>query len=153
MVWVHGMNDWERRARRWPVLAWVRLRLPPSPPPVLLTPGAAPPPNPPLQSLTRTSVPTDPRKRVYGWLGPWKDGAIHLRWDADSPEFLEVELRAPRRRNPGPGEVEEFWDAVRPLLMEVGPLKVDGADPWPRVGRLGTEKGEAGTGGSPGAEP
>jgi len=116
----------------WPVVAWIRLRLPPRPPPVVLF-GTAPPPDPPLDILESNPVPTDPRKRVYAFEcdepGGW---VLRLVWDADDPEILEAEYRAPySTQRLHRSEVPRFWAAVKERTQPLGPLAVDGADPRP----------------------
>jgi hypothetical protein len=117
---------------RWPVVGWIRLKLPPRPPLVLLTPGVAPPPNPPLDILEPNPVTTDPRKRVYAYEEDHPDWVVRLVWDADDPEVLEAECRAPIYGGRLPQvEVPKFWAAVKRLVAPLGPLPVDGADPKP----------------------
>jgi hypothetical protein len=117
---------------RWPVAAWIRLRVPPPPAPMVLL-GPTPPPVPPLDLLEPNPVPTDPRRRIYSFEeerpGGW---VLRLVWDSDEPEFLEAEYRAPLygRRLPRP-EVPGFWAAVKEKTGGLGPLAVDGADPRP----------------------
>jgi hypothetical protein len=117
---------------RWPVVAWIRLRLPERPAPVSLMPGVAPPPDPPLDLLRPNPVATDPRKRVYAYEEEHDAWVVRLVWDADDPEMLEAECRAPiyGGRLPAP-EVPRFWAAVKALTAPLGPLPVDGADPKP----------------------
>jgi hypothetical protein len=116
----------------WPVVAWIRLKLPPRPPPLTLMPGIAPPVIPPLDLLEPNPITTDPRKRVFAFeadRGPW---VVRLVWDADDPELLEAECRAPLYGQRLPREeVGRFWAAVKELLAPLGPLAVDGADPRP----------------------
>jgi hypothetical protein len=116
----------------WPVVAWIRLKLPPAPPLVMLTPGVAPPPNPPLDLLVPNPVTTDPRKRVYAYEEERAEWVVRLVWDADDPEVLEAECRQPTydRRLP-PEQVAAFWAAVKQLVAPLGPLAVEGADPRP----------------------
>jgi len=117
---------------RWPVVAWIRLRLPARPAPRSLIPAVAPPPDPPLDLLEPNPVPTDPRKRVYAYeedRGAW---VLRLVWDADDPELLEAEYRAPIYGGRLPArEVPEFWASVKRLVAPIGPLPVDAADPRP----------------------
>ncbi len=116
----------------WPVVAWIRLRVPPPAAPVMLTGGPPPPPDPPLDTLSPNPVPTDPRRRIYASEEDVADGVLRLVWDSDDPEFLEAELRAPfyGGRLP-PDRVREFWREVKERTRPLGPLPVDGADPAP----------------------
>ncbi|MEM0129634.1 MAG: hypothetical protein QXG65_05695 [Thermoplasmata archaeon] len=126
---------------RWPVAAWIRLRLPPAPPPVALA-GLPPPPDPPLDLLERNPVPTDPRRRVWafeeerpGPEGPW---VLRLVWDEEDPGALEAELRSPVLGvRPAEPLLRAFWQAVRERTTPIGPLPIDGADPWPSSGGSG----------------
>ena len=104
---------------RWPVVAWIRLRVPP-------------PPTPPLEILAPNPVPTDPRKRVYSYEEDHGERVVRLVWDADDPELLEAECRAPYydRRLPA-SDVPKFWAAVKALIAPIGPLPVEAADPRP----------------------
>ena len=117
---------------RWPVVAWIRLRVPPRPTPVLLL-GGTPPVVPPLDALEPNPVSTDPRKRVYALEEPLgEDAVLRISWDADDPDVLEAELRAPMYgRRPTPEAVRAFWAAVKARTGELGSLAVDGADPRP----------------------
>jgi hypothetical protein len=116
----------------WPVVAWIRLRLPPPEAPILLTPGPPPPPDPPLEALERNPVPTDPKKRVYALEEEIGEHLYRLIWDADDPELLEAECRTPRfGTRATPSEVREFWAWVKRTIGPLGPLPVDGADPRP----------------------
>ncbi len=116
----------------WPVVAWIRLKLPPRPPPVMLMAGPPPPPEPPLELLEPNPVPTDPRRRVYAFEEDHGDWVVRLVWDSDDPELLEAECRAPLYGSRLPKEaVEAFWAAVKPLVAPIGPLPVDSADPLP----------------------
>jgi hypothetical protein len=117
---------------RYPVVGWIRLTLPPTPPLIMLTPGVPPPPNPPLDILTPNPVATDPRKRVYAYEEERGDWIVRLVWDADDPEILEAECRMPLydRRLPRE-EVAKFWAAVKELIAPLGPLPVESADPRP----------------------
>ena len=95
--------------------------------------GGTPPPDPPLDLLAPNPVPTDPRKRVYAYEEERPDGwVLRLVWDADDPELLEAEYRAPvyDRRLPR-AKVPEFWAVVKEKLRPLGPLPVDSADPRP----------------------
>lgn len=117
---------------RWPVVAWIRLRLPLRPPPVSLVVGVAPPIVPPLDGLEANPVPTDPRKRVFAYEEDHDSWVLRLVWDADQPELLEAEYRAPGYGTRlAPEEVRTFWAAVKALTSPLGPLPVDGADPRP----------------------
>lgn len=117
---------------RWPVVAWIRLRLPPRPPPMTLMPGLPPPPDPPLDLLEANPVPTDPRKRVYSYEQDLPEWTVRLVWDADDPDLLEAECRAPIYGGRlAPAEVPKFWAAVKELIRPLGPLPVEGADPRP----------------------
>ena len=111
-------------------MAWIRLKVPAPASPVMLTPGPPPPPPPPLPILAPNPVPTDPRKRVYAYEEEHPDWVVRLVWDADDPEVLEAECRAPiyGARLP-PAEVARFWAAVKALLAPLGPLPVESADP------------------------
>ncbi|HYA57934.1 MAG TPA: hypothetical protein VEH57_05680 [Thermoplasmata archaeon] len=116
----------------WPVVAWIRLRLPPQPAPLSLIPGVPPPPAPPLDILEPNPVPTDPRKRVYAFEEDHDTWVLRLVWDADDPGLLEAECRAPIFGSRLPkSEVPKFWSAVKALIAPIGPLPVDGADPRP----------------------
>jgi hypothetical protein len=118
----------------WPVVAWIRLALPARPPLLNLMPGVPPPPDPPLDILAPNPVTTDPRKRVFAYEEDHDaDGwTVRLVWDADDPEILEAECRAPYydRRLPR-SDVPKFWAAVKALTAPLGPLQVEGADPRP----------------------
>ena len=116
----------------WPVVAWIRLRVPAPPAPMMLTPGPPPPPRPPLDILAPNPVVTDPRKRVFAFEADHEDWVLRLVWDSDDPEVLEAECRAPlyHQRLPA-SEVRRFWSAVRELVAPIGPLPVDSADPRP----------------------
>ena len=117
----------------WPVVAWIRLRLPAPPPPMLLMGSAPPPLQPPLDLLVPNPVPTDPRKRVYAYEEEREGGwVLRLVWDADDPTILEGEYRAPlyRQRLPS-SEVPKFWAAVKEKVALLGPLPVESADPRP----------------------
>ena len=120
---------------QWPVVAWIRLKLPAAPAPLMLTGGPPPPPAPPLDVLMPNPITTDPRKRVYAFEEEHDGWVVRLVWDADDAELLEAECRAPLygRRLPD-ADVEKFWAAVKTLVAPLGPLPVDGADPKPRGG-------------------
>ena len=117
---------------RWPVVAWIRLRLPPREAPIALL-GPPPPPPPPLAFLERNPVPTDPRKQVYAFEEEQPGGwVLRLVWDADDPDLLEAEYRAPiYGRRLARAEVPRFWSAVKTRVSELGPLPVESADPRP----------------------
>jgi hypothetical protein len=116
----------------WPVVAWIRLRVPAPAAPVMLTPGPPPPPDPPLELLAPNPVPTDPRKRVYSYEEDHDSWVVRLVWDTDDPELLEAECRAPLYGARWPREgVAAFWAEVKRLVAPIGPLPVDSADPWP----------------------
>jgi hypothetical protein len=117
---------------RWPVVAWIRLRVPSRPAPTLLMPGPPPPPDPPLDVLAPNPVPTDPRKRVFAYEEEHETGVLRLVWDADDPAVLEAEWRAPIYGGRLPAkDVPAFWAEVKRLVAPIGPLPVDGADPRP----------------------
>ena len=117
---------------RWPVLAWIRLRLPDRPPTLSLIAGIAPPVVVPLDVLEPNPVPTDPRKRVYSYEQEQDGWVVRLVWDADQPETMEAEYRAPRYGvRLRPEEVRQFWSVVKQLTKPLGPLPVEGADPRP----------------------
>jgi hypothetical protein len=99
---------------------------------MMLTQGPPPPPDPPLDHMEREPVPTDPRKRIYALEEEAEGGLLRLVWDADDPELLEAEFRAPLydRRLP-PERVRAFWAAVKRQTLPLGPLPIDGADPRP----------------------
>jgi hypothetical protein len=116
----------------WPVVAWIRLKLPARPPPVMLMPGTPPPPDPPLEILAPNPVATDPRKRVYAFEADQGDFVVRLVWDSDDPDLLEAECRAPLYHERLPrAEVARFWAAVKELIAPIGPLPVEAADPTP----------------------
>ncbi|MGP8078622.1 MAG: hypothetical protein ACLQD8_05640 [Thermoplasmata archaeon] len=117
---------------RWPVVAWIRLTLPPAPAPMMLMPGPPPPPSPPLDLLEPNPVVTDPRKRVFAYEEDHDDWVVRLVWDSDDAGVLEAECRAPvyGARLPN-AEVVKFWAAVKALLAPIGPLPVESADPRP----------------------
>jgi hypothetical protein len=116
----------------WPVVAWIRLRLPERPAPVLLMAGPPPPLEPPLELLRPNPITTDPRKRVFAYEEEHDDWVVRLVWDADDPTVLEAECRAPLYdRRLSKAEVPRFWAAVKALVAPLGPLPVDAADPRP----------------------
>lgn len=118
---------------RWPVVAWIRLTLPPAPAPVQLTPGPPPPPAPPLDLLEPNPVTTDPRKRVFAFEEDHGEFVVRLVWDADDAGVLEAECRAPRYgERPPNAEVLAFWAAVKALIAPIAPLPVESADPRPQ---------------------
>ena len=83
--------------------------------------------------LERNPVTTDPRKRVFAHEVEQPSGwVVRIIWDADDPELLEAELRAPLydRRLPK-SEVPTFWAEVKRLISPLGPLPVEAADPRP----------------------
>jgi hypothetical protein len=99
---------------------------------MMLTGGPPPPPAPPLDLLEPNPVPTDPRKRVYAYEEDRGGWVLRLVWDADDPELLEAEYRAPiYGARLAPSEVPGFWAEVKRLVAPLGPLPVDGADPRP----------------------
>jgi len=116
----------------WPVVAWIRLRLPPAPPVIMLTPGPPPLPDPPLDILEHEPVVTDPRKRIFAYEEESEGGVVRLVWDAEDPAFLEAEFRMPfyGGRLP-PDRVRAFWSAVKRRTQGLGTLAIDGADPTP----------------------
>ncbi|MCI4331817.1 MAG: hypothetical protein L3K19_08265 [Thermoplasmata archaeon] len=113
------------------MVAWIRLKLPPPEVPMALL-GPPPPPEPPLDLLVRNIVTTDPRKMIYAFEEEIEDGVMRLIWDAEDPEVLEAELRAPiyDRRLPR-DKVPGFWREVKARIAPLGPLPVLGADPRP----------------------
>lgn len=114
------------------MVAWIRLVLPPRPPPTLLMPGPPPPPEPPLEILEPNPVPTDPRRRVFAYEEEHEAWVVRLVWDADDAGVLEAECRAPIYSGRLPREeVPKFWAAVKALVRSLGPLTIDGADPRP----------------------
>ena len=116
----------------WPVVAWIRLKLPVLPQSESLIAGIAPPAVPPLDILTRNVVATDPRKRVYAFEEEQEDWVLRLVWDADDPGILEAEYRAPFYGARLPREkVPLFWAAVKRRTEPLGPLSVISADPRP----------------------
>lgn len=117
------------RRRPGHVAAWIRLKLPPSDSTTMLMGSLPPPPSPPLEILEPEPVSTDPRKRVYAWEGPWADGVLRLKWDADYADVLDAEYRVTERRPLRREEVRSFWDEVKRKVGELGPLEIDGADP------------------------
>ena len=117
----------------WPVVAWIRLRLPERPAPLALIAGVPPPPAPPLDVLAPNPVPTDPRRRVFAFEEDHDGWVVRLVWDADDPKVLEAEYRAPMHgRRPTDDDVVRFWAAVKALVAPLGSLTVEAADPHPR---------------------
>jgi hypothetical protein len=124
--------------RHWPVLAWIRLRLPEAPPPLQLTRGPPPPPLPPLDLMEPEPVATDPSVRLFSFSEPVGGGWLRLAWSASNPDLLNAEYREPEHRpRLPPGTVEQFWAAVKGRVAELGPLRIDGADPFPGGGARG----------------
>jgi hypothetical protein len=116
--------------RRWPVLAWVRLRIPPREAPVLLTPGPPPPPAPPVDFLEPEAVATDPTARLFTFHEPFEQGILRYVWSGGDPSALTVEYRGPAYAPRVPTEtVRRFWATVKSRLAEIGPLPVEAADP------------------------
>jgi|SRR5580658_1443082 hypothetical protein len=97
-----------------------------------LIPSVTPPPDPPLDILEPNPITTDPRKRVFSFEEDHDAWTVRISWDADDPDLLEAECRAPYydRRLPK-SDVPKFWAAVKVLTAPLGPLKVEGADPRP----------------------
>jgi hypothetical protein len=94
--------------------------------------GPPPPPDPPLDILERNAVRTDPRRQVYAYEEERGDWVLRLVWDAEDPEILEAEYRAPRFGGRLPKEqLPEFYQAVKSLVRSLGPLPIDAADPRP----------------------
>jgi hypothetical protein len=120
----------ELDVRHWPVLAWIRLRLPDPPAPTMLMAGPPPPPAPPLDILRPEAVATDPTVRLYSHLERFGPGAIRLAWQASEPRALVAEYREPQlvARLPA-ATVRNFWSVVKERLAELGPLPVEAADP------------------------
>ena len=117
---------------RWPVVAWIRIVLPPADAPTVLL-GDPPPPEPPFDWLEPNPVATDPRRRIFAREEPLgEEAVVRLVWDAEDPGLLEAELRAPvpGRRAP-PELVARFWEAVRTSTRTLAPLVVESADPRP----------------------
>jgi hypothetical protein len=88
---------------------------------------------PPLDVLEPNPVTTDPRKRIFAYEREQPGGwVLRIVWDADDPEILEAEYRAPFYRQRLPREsVPTFWAAVKEQTASLGPLPVLGADPRP----------------------
>jgi hypothetical protein len=119
--------------RQWPVLAWIRMRLPEAPPMLQLTPGPPPPPLPPLEILAAEAVATDPTVRLYSYSERLGNGSMRIAWTASNPELLNAEYREPDYvARPSPEVVRAFWAAVKEKVGELGPLSVEAADPYPR---------------------
>jgi hypothetical protein len=115
----------------WPVSAWIRLKLPERPPTITLL-GSPPPPDPPLDILEHNPVPTDPKRKVFAFEEDRGEWVLRLIWDADDPDVLSAEFRAPLYgRRPTREQVVEFWKAVKEKVQVLGPLPIDGADPRP----------------------
>ncbi len=117
----------------WPVVAWIRLKVPVPEAPVLLMGSHPPPPEPPLDLLRPNPVATDPRKKVFAFEeeqpGDW---VLRLIWDAEDPGVLSAEYRAPiYDRRLDRSEVPRFWAAVKAKIASLGPLPVESADPRP----------------------
>ncbi len=137
----------------WPVLAWIRLQLPPPEPKVALL-GPPPPPDPPLEILTANPVPTDPRRRIFAYEEDRGGWILRLVWDSDEPTILEAEYRAPiYGQRLGGEQVPEFWAAVKERVVSLGPLTILGADPMrtdlrhdgtPRLPPRGTQEQDSG---------
>ncbi len=121
-------NEWAH----WAVAAWVRFRLPELAPPLVLLGGSPPPPRPPLDLLEPEPVATDPTMRVFAHVTEFAPGLIRIAWRANDPGHLVAEYREPLTvaRLP-PERVRRFWEALRPLLAEIGPLPIEAADPRP----------------------
>jgi hypothetical protein len=120
-------------ARHWPVLAWIRLNLPEPPAPLMLTKGPPPPPSPPLDLLESEPVATDPNVRLYSHSEALDEGLLRLFWQADNPLLLTAEYReAVTVSRLAPEKVRRFWETVKARVQELGPLSVEGADPFPR---------------------
>jgi hypothetical protein len=117
---------------QWPVVAWIRLKVPPPPAPMTLMPGPPPPPQPPLEILEPNPVATDPRRRVFAYEVDEGDLVVRLVWDSDDPTLLEAECRAPLYHQRLPrADVQKFWAAVKRLVAPIGPLPIESADPRP----------------------
>lgn len=119
------------RRRPGHVAAWIRLKLPPQAEATMLLGALPPPPGPPLALLEPEPVSTDPRKRIYAWEGPWAEGTLRLKWDADYADVLEAEYRIEARRVLPAEEVRAFWGEVKRHTQELGPLQVEAVDPSP----------------------
>ena len=116
----------------WPVVAWIRLQLPPRPAPLVLAGALPPPPEPPLEILERRRVVTDPRKAIYGFEQEKGEGIVRVYWDADDPDVLAAEYRLPGYHGRlAPESVRQFWGWVKELVGPLGPLPVLAADPRP----------------------
>ena len=58
--------------------------------------------------------------------------SVGIEWDADDPQFLEADFRAPLfERRPTSDQVRAFWNAVAERTVSLGPLPIHGADPTP----------------------
>ncbi|HZY70406.1 MAG TPA: hypothetical protein VFF67_05445 [Thermoplasmata archaeon] len=117
--------------QQWPVVAWVKLKLPPPERPTTLL-GPPLPPDPPLDILEHAPVVTDPRRRIFAFEEELDDGVLRIVWDAENPEVLEAELRAPYfdRRLPR-SKVPRFYRSVKERVGSLGPLPILAADPKP----------------------
>ena len=114
----------------WPVVAWVRMRLPPRPAPLVLTKGPPPPLDPPLEIMTRNPVATDPRKQIYAFEEDQGETVYRLVWDSEDPDVMEAELRTQDwGRRPSAEQVRTFWNWIRERVRPIGPLPVEAADP------------------------
>jgi hypothetical protein len=116
----------------WPVLAWIRLRIPEAPPALMLIPGPPPPPEPPLDEMLPAPISTDPRRRLFAWEGKYDQGAIRIVWEADNPSYITAEYRERvHAGRPAAETVRRFWSAVKVHVQPLGTLPVEAADPWP----------------------
>lgn len=127
------MSAYDEDPRHWPVLAWIRMRLPEAPAVIQLTPGPPPPPQPPLSVLVPEAVATDPTVRLFSYNERVAAGMMRLSWSATNPDLLNAEYREPDYQpRVAPDVVRAFWAAVKEKVKEVGPVAVEGADPYPR---------------------
>lgn len=114
------------------VAAWIRMRIPPAPPPITLTRGPPPPAEPPLPELTFRPVPTDPRPRFFSAEEETDAGTVTLTWNAEDPEHLVAELRVPAEdRHVSDEAVGTFWTTVRHWVAPLSPVRVEASDPAP----------------------